>query len=296
MKIINEKNSILVHEKQKQIKQIKQKGFTLVEVVIAIAIIGLLLTGVVAVLAPATDDIDDSLTKIEAQKIVDIFVAEMNIMRGDPTEPNINVDAYDQWAATQASYGNPSTPYEKAFTWCDMGESNKKDEAVIVYFCNVDPKVTTKENLFKPVNINSSVDFPTTDPPMKGVNYIVQPRVRRRSAGQIALNKELDAGFSSGKAYLLRFKGYQKKNGELHLMGYGKLRPEGDADGDGVIPKINPDPSAGDDLGLTFSVQVEVYKLRSNGSTFVTSVDPADYKDEKGKIRPLYKTNIAFRR
>lgn len=268
---------------KKPINKRIQKGFTLVEIVIAIALIGLLLTGVIAVLAPAADDIDDAVVKKEARSVIEQFVAEMSIIRGEGSlAPGVvNKGQYDQYAKAQSKYENADTPYKKAYTWCDYSNDVNENEAVFVYYNYVDPKKTTAENHFNPININT-LDL---DKSTKGIDYIIESRVRRRHSDEINTYRELEGGFTHGKAFLIRFKGYKPTAKGWELDDYGEITPIGEYDGD--------------NLGMMFMVQAEVYKMRTNYVRFITnssSNSVAKYKDEKGKIRPIYKTNLTFYR
>lgn len=269
---------------KKPITKIINKGFTLVECVIAIALVGLLLTGVVAVLAPAADDIDEAISREQATAIINAFVEEVSTTR----EPNPNGNSggiYDGWAIHGPKFYKFGDPYSKALSFIKLSNSSSPHvQHVVVYKTNTSLTETTKEmGHFKPVNIN------TMDNPVLGVDYTTQFRVRRLQCGEARNYKEADPGFITGAAYLLKFRPYVRSGSDLVLGNYGDIStftPEG-------ATASNPD-------GTSFAVQVEVYRLNkidiSGIELRATISDINAYQDSKGFIRPVFKTNLSFRR
>lgn len=90
-----------------------RSGFTLMETVIAIGVVAVLITGFVAVFAPAVDGIRRSISTEEANRLTSAMERELVTLRVGQ-EP---VDA--------------TTGFEKAFQW--ILESDEAGEAILIY-------------------------------------------------------------------------------------------------------------------------------------------------------------------
>lgn len=90
-----------------------QSGFTLMETVIAIGVVAVLITGFVAVFAPAVDGIRRSISTEEANRLTSTMERELVTLRVGQGP----VDA--------------TTGFEKAFHW--VRESDRSDTALLIY-------------------------------------------------------------------------------------------------------------------------------------------------------------------
>ena len=242
----------------KQKKLNLHKGFTLVEIVVAIGLVSLLLSAVLGLVAVSARSVDKTLSKAEGQGAVDAFVEEMSKIRRGALDGSL---------------------YDKAFRFCDGATGDgSKAEAVLVYKTNVELSSSTTEGYLTPVDLR---DLPS---PVPGVDYTEEWRVRQLSESP---PNEFNAGFIAGPAYLIRFKSYEKNtSGDLILSaGYGEVFP------DGGIGKSLAE-------SVIFHVQAEVYKIPfiPDNDLDGAILDLDRYQDARGFIRPAYKENLAFRR
>lgn len=158
------------------------KGFTLIECVIAIGLVGLLLAGVVAVLAPAADDIDEAIVRSESSRILGTLEATMTHYNSQ--------SSYDV-AQTYAS------GFDKVLHW--VNNSDVKETAILVYNYHASVEDTDANGYLDPININSGSVTP-------GIDYTTVCMARRLNDPQI--QNELVEGVVQGKVFLVKFKAY----------------------------------------------------------------------------------------
>lgn len=96
-------------------------AFTLMETLLAVALVGTLLSILLTVFVPARSLLQESLTKQEADRIVSILRAEMNTLRANEKNPN----------AKESAPGEYLTPFDKGFYWLTF---SKRPETSIVVF------------------------------------------------------------------------------------------------------------------------------------------------------------------
>jgi len=129
-----------------------QRGFTLMETVIAIAVIAVLITGFIAVFAPAIEGIRRSISGEEANRLTSTLEHEIATLR------------QGQQPATA------STGFDKAFNW--IRESNETANALLIYQYRGD--IQDKRDDDTPVPY-------TGDGVIAGRDYIMVPMLRRKS-------------------------------------------------------------------------------------------------------------------
>lgn len=230
-----------------------KKGFTLVEIVVAIGLVSLLLSGVLGLMGVSAQKIDKSLAKTDAKNALDAFVAEMAVLRAGE------------------SY---ATPYDKASDFCGNG--------VYVYRANVKLDQLAADGSRDVYKYSDLVGDHGANPVI-GVDYAEEYRIRPE--GSVLAENETDDGIVSGNIYFIRFRGYTvNSTGDLDLdplSSYGGVHPDGVAGG--TL-----------DTSVIFNVQAEVYKNVGVGVDVDSRL--ADYVDQSGKLRPIFKANLAFRR
>jgi prepilin-type N-terminal cleavage/methylation domain-containing protein len=96
-----------------QIRNTVRQGFTLMETVIAIGVIAVLITGFIAVFAPAVDGIRRSITAEEASRLTTTLERELVTLRPGEEMPDVN------------------TGFAKAFRF--IRDSNNPDQALLIY-------------------------------------------------------------------------------------------------------------------------------------------------------------------
>lgn len=129
-----------------------KSGFTLMETVIAIGVLAVLLTGFVAVFAPAAEGIRRSINVQEADRLASTLEKELVTLR-----------------VGQES-GDIKSGFDKSFAW--VAKSNTAADALFVYQYRGNPSSLRADGTAEPVI--SAAGTP-------GEDYIVQPMVRRKS-------------------------------------------------------------------------------------------------------------------
>lgn len=166
-----------------------QRGFTLLETVIAIGVLAVLLTGFMVVFAPAAEGIRKSINVQQADRLATALEQELVTPRdGDVTG------------------------FDKAFTW--IKESNTASEALLVYQYRA--KV--------PSEARPDDGTPEPEPEMKGnlpgQDYVVVPMVRRVSDS----NLTEDLAALEGPVYLVKCTQLIFDTGELKLGTPGEIK------------------------------------------------------------------------
>ena len=129
-----------------------RRGFTLMETVIAIGVIALLLTGFVAVFAPAVDGIRKSINVQDADRLATTLERELATLRAGQGGPGIN------------------TGFDKAFEW--IKNSDQADEALLIY--QYRGNISTQRTDGTPATVANPRGTP-------GRDYVVVPMLRRLS-------------------------------------------------------------------------------------------------------------------
>lgn len=176
-----------------------QKGFTLMETVIAIGVLALLLTGFLAVFAPATAGIRKAVSIQEADRLAFALQKELVLLRGDnPTQ---------------------DTGFEKAYDW--IKGSTTDNTALLVYqYRSVVGGSLRSDGTPEPYTSSGGV---------AGVDFIVQPIVRQKSDQELQNDlKALEGRIYATKLVQLVF----NSSGELARGSEGEITsPTGGAGG-----------------------------------------------------------------
>ncbi len=230
-----------------KLQKFSRKGFSLVEVVIAIGIVAVLLTTFMAVFGPAQKNINRALGVADANRLVTTLETEMAILRDG--EEN---DYQDR--ASNAS------AFEKAFQW--IKDSNETSQAIVVYQYQALPNTENSDGTLQAADtalIKNNQKFP-------GVDYITQTVARRLDkVDQQVFDDELTPGVVQGKVYAVRLvQLVPDPNGGLVLGDEDKIQYM-DEDGD---LEDALDSSKYEDAYITF--QAEFFPLNNNLSSYVT--------------------------
>ena len=241
----------------------KNRGFTLVETVIAMGIITIMITAFLAAFGPAAQGIRKSISAKEANRLASTLESELSILRVDEAAPT----------------GDFSTAFEKAYEWIEGSGSNTKENMVLLYQYRGDPNSIRADGTPEP--------FTGTDG-VAGVDYIVQTVVRRFDDTD-ELTAELAPRVVEGRVFFVRMTQLIFDNGELVLAG-----EDGAAGGAGRIV----DPNAPDEdtnfenyPDAVIAFQAQFYALES--SLYQYAAGPFDPNDP-GK--PVFTRNMAVRR
>ncbi|MGJ8671952.1 type IV pilus modification PilV family protein [Rubritalea sp.] len=241
------------------------KGFSLVEVVIAIGIVAILLTTFMAVFGPAQQNINRAIGVSDANRLVSTLENEMAVLRpGEESE-----------YAVAGSYGSA---FEKAFQW--IKDSNDPAKALVIYQYQAQPDETNSDGTLAAIETSEA----SNDSLLPGKDYITQTIARRVSSitGKF-IQDELRPGVVKGNVYVARMTQLVDSGGELKVGAPGVIS---NTDGGGNAS----DSSDYDDAHIT--LQVEFFQMPNNLATYVTG-GSWDF-DQLGS--PVAVHNIAVRR
>ncbi|MEO1857483.1 MAG: prepilin-type N-terminal cleavage/methylation domain-containing protein [Rubritalea sp.] len=247
-----------------------RKGFSLVEVVIAIGLVAVLLTTFMAVFGPAQKNISNTIRVAEANRLVHTLENEMAILR--PGE-----DDY-------------TTAFDKAFQW--IKDSHDEDNAIIIYQYHALPNSENPDGTLQVAVDGNKKSLITDDQKLPGVDYITQTVARRLDKADAAvLSAELSPGIVQGAVYAVRMTQLYNKGGSsgLELLTNGnELKP-------GIVNpsddgNVLADSSLYEEAYVT--LQVEFFPLNNNLHAYVTN-GPWEF-DKLGS--PVATQNIAVRR
>lgn len=107
----------------------RRGGFTLVETLLAIGLVGVLLSLFLVVFVPARGMIRQALARQEAERITTVLRTELNTLRGS------------QQASQTAQTSTPTsfiTPFDKAFYW--MQKCDKPGTAIVIFSYRADTR------------------------------------------------------------------------------------------------------------------------------------------------------------
>ncbi len=155
-----------------------RKGFSLIEVIIALGIVALLLTGFLGVFGTAQKNIQRSLSVKEANQLKDSLETEMAALRKD--EKSYSAKKF-------------KSHFEKAFDMVKNG--NDPSKAVIVYQYKAQTTDTDNDGILPPyTDVNN----------IPGAGYITQVAVRRVGPQDAFITNELDSKAVYGSVYAVR--------------------------------------------------------------------------------------------
>jgi prepilin-type N-terminal cleavage/methylation domain-containing protein len=151
----------------------KACGFTLLETVIAIAVLSVLLTGFVAVFSPAAAGVRRAIDIQDADRLASALEQELTTVRQDDKS------------------GNIVTGFDKAFTWLQNAE--QANTALLLYRYRGSTTSLRSDGTPEPVKL--------TNQKLPGQDYVIQTVLRKRSDAT-KLREELAA--LEGSIYVIR--------------------------------------------------------------------------------------------
>ena len=226
------------------------------ETVIAIAVIAVLVTGFIAVFAPAIDGIRRSISIEEANRLTSTLERELVTVR-DGQQP-----------------ANPPTGFDKAFEW--IRESNTAENALLIY----QYRGTIGSNR---ADDNTPTPFTATDG-VSGRDFVTVPMLRRR--GDTKLAEDFQA--LEGRVYVVRCTQLLHRNdGNLVRGTLGQIVNSG-ADGSPVTSANNFNEAV-----LPFAA--EFFMLPSRDPQYLNGPGLTTFFNERMR-RPMFTRNLAVRR
>ncbi len=131
----------------KQLTAKSRRGFTLMETLLAIGVVGVLLSIFLTIFVPARGMVRQALNRQEAERIASILRSEMSIIR-----PDEQAGA----EATTSSDGQFLSPFDKGFFW--LLKSRTPTNAIVVYSYRADTtKPARADGTYPPVPASRNV-------------------------------------------------------------------------------------------------------------------------------------------
>lgn len=243
----------------------KKRGFTLVETVIAMGIITIMITAFLAAFGPAVQGIRKSISAKEANRLASSLEAELSVLRADEGGDTVVGDGDSDY----------TTPFEKAFTWIEDSGGSDKDKMILIYQYRGDPSSVREDGTLEPVTNPSADDLP-------GEDYVIQSVVRRLEDDEV--QEELQPRIVEGRVFYVRMTQLVfNNNGELEL-----------SDQPGTIRGQRPPNTATDYANYpdaAIAMQAQFYVMQSSLYPYVANTFDID---SPGK--PVFTRNMAVRR
>lgn len=242
-----------------------ERGFTLMETVIAILVLAVLLTGFLTVFTPAAQGIRRSISTQQADRLKSTLERDMATLR-DPSKLRNDDDPSDSLA----------TGFDKAFTW--IKEGNDATKAIFVYQYRGDKGEAPRADgtLLPMKNITGK----------PGVDYVIQTAARR--ANDTLLEDDLEA--IVGSLFYVIPTQLVMTNNELVLGTPGLIK-----NSDASLAATSSDYT---DAVITFSAAFHMVPSVSikylEGSKFKEKFDYAAAANSK--VKPVFVRNLAVRR
>ncbi len=239
------------------------RGFTLMETLLAVALVGVLVSIFLTVFLPARGMVRQALTRQESERITGILRAEMSILRADETAPA---------SQKKSSLGKYLSAFDKSFYW--MLRSKDPSSSVVIFSYRADTS--------KPQRPDGS--FPAV-PASKAVPGVNSQLVTIACPMDDALHRK-DIRDAVGPVFLVRMSQLiPQKNGEFRLA-----KQPGTIGGASSPENFVSSENEADAWGGVIFFRADFFLM--------TPPDPARYRGKPwSKLgRPLFSANLSFRR
>ena len=246
----------------------QRKGFTLVETVIAMAIIAVLITAFIGVFGPSVRGVQKSISRKEVQRLVTTLEREFSSLKP---------------GADQIEYDNV---FHKAFEWVEESGSGDIDNAILLYQYRGDINSPRPDGTLNP-HTDTRAQIP-------GQDYVLQSVARRVNEAEV--EEELQPGVVEGRVFYIKATQLVKnEDGWEESEDSGIVDPiisSGDSSASISSHEDYPEGS------LAF--QAKFYVLRSNIFAYVSNT--FDLSDSNGDGdpdvtgRPIHTLNMAVLR
>lgn len=247
----------------KKVSFFQRGGFTLMETLLAIALVGTLLSIFLTVFVPARGMVQQALTRQDAERITGILRAEMSFLRADE-EAGGN--------ATSSSTNSYLSPFDKAFFW--LRSCSKPSSAIVIFSYRADMSKTPR----------ADGSFPSV-PAAKSVPGQNSQLVSMACPMDDKIHKD-DIANAVGPVFLVRMTQLeQKKHGEyLPVSTPGTIAAASSPD------KFCSSPGDRNAWGGVIFYRADFFLM--------SPPNPARYKGKTWKQlgRPLFSANLSFHR
>lgn len=240
-----------------------QRGFTLMETLLAIGMVGVLLSIFLTIFVPARGMVQQALARQDAERISGILRAELSTIRADEQAPA---------SATAASDGQYLNTFDKGFFW--LLRTKTPGNTIVIYSYRGD---TTK-----PARADGT---PPIVPPSRNIPGMGNQLVTLACPIDDPLHKD-QIKRAVGPVYMVRMTQITEKgNGEYELAGQ-----PGSINGANSPDKFVSSPDEKNGWGGAVFYRADFYLM--------SPPNPARYRGKPWKRlgRPLFSVNMSFRR
>lgn len=237
-------------------------GFTLMETLLAIALVGVLLSIFLTVFVPARGLVRQALTRQESERITGILRAELSILRDD------------ELAGASAKSSGPDSylsTFDKGFYW--IKKTAQPSSAIVIFSYRADlSKQPRKDGTYPAIPAGKSV-------PGKNVQLV---SIACPMDDPVHRNDIRDA---VGPVFLVKMSQLVENGGEYRMS-----NSPGQISGAGSPEKYVSSPGSADAWGGAIFCRAEFYHM--------SPPNPARYKGKSWKKlgRPLFAANLSFHR
>lgn len=237
-------------------------GFTLMETLLAVALVGVMLSIFLTVFVPARGLVRQALTRQESERITGILRAEINTLRGDEMAKDAKVSTPDKYLTT----------FDKGFYW--LKKSARPSSSIVIFSYRADlSKSPRADGSFPPVPVGKSV--PGKNMQLVSIACPMDDPLHRN-----------DIRDAVGPVFLVKMTQLKHQKDGVYL----KLKNPG------VIHEANKpeefvsEPGKADAWGGVIFCRADFYHMNPP--------NPARYKGKKWEKlgRPLFSANFSFRR
>lgn len=241
----------------KRLPNPKSTGFTLLETLIAIAVLSVLLTGFVAVFTPAAAGVRRAIAIQDADRLASALEQELTTLRQDDRTNNV------------------TTGFDKAFTWLQGAET--PNTALLLYRYRGSTTSLRADGTPEPVKL--------VNQKLPGQDYVIQTILRRKN-DTARLREELAA--LEGSIYVVRATQWiQDANASALRPGTpGQIQdPQGG--------QVSASPSQYPAASISFAA--DFYVIPSKSYSFLESNFQTFFPRIRNQ-KPMFSRNVAVRR
>lgn len=239
------------------------RGFTLMETLLAIALVGVMLSIFLTVFVPARGLVRRALTRQESERITGVLRAEMNTLRADELADK---------GSTASSENKYLTTFDKGFHW--LRKTSKPSSAIVVFSYRADlSKSARADGTYPAVPAGRSV--PGQDVQLMTIACPMDDPVHRD-----------DIRDAVGPVFLVKMTQLQLKGeGE-----YRKVSTPGTISGASSPEKYASEPGKADAWGGAIFCRADFYHM--------SPPNPSRYKGKSWEKlgAPLFSANLSFHR
>lgn len=241
----------------------KRPGFTLMETLLAIALVGVLLSIFLTIFVPARGMVRQALTRQESERITGVLRAEMSTLRADETLSG---------GATASSNTQFLTPFDKSFYW--LLRSKSPHTSIVIFSYRADTSKGQRADGTYPA-IPAAKSVPGKNTQLISLACPMDDPIHK--------NEIKDA---VGPVFLVRMTQLEEKgNGEFKLV-----KTPGTINGASTPEKFASSPDSDNAWGGVVFYRADFFLM--------SPPNPARYRGKSWKHlgRPLFSANLSFHR